>query len=115
MVSQTKNNVAFRWSFLPLLVLFLAGAVFAHGGLKHVIGTVRVVGTDSIVVETPSHEMQTVQITGQTKFTNGGNPSSLSDLKVGSHVVIHAKPTGDKLEAAEVKFGTPEAGSPVKK
>ena len=56
-------------------------------------------------METASHQSQTVRITAQTKFIKGGTPGSLTDLKAGDRVVIHAKLAGDKLEATEVKFG----------
>src|SRR5579872_2229887 len=114
MASQTRNNAAFRWSVLPFLVLVLTSMLFAHGDMKHVKGTVKAVSADSITVETETHEIQVVQVTSQTKFLNGSTPSSLGDLKVGSRVVIHAKPSGGKLEAAEVKFGATDAGADKK-
>lgn len=84
---------------------FASGLLWAHGTEKHVMGTVTAIAPESITVETTSHQIQTVQITSQTKFLKGDKPSSLSDLKVGDRVVIHAKPSGDKLEATEVKSG----------
>lgn len=92
---------------ITLLVVgvFSTGVLWAHGNEKHVMGTVTAIGADSITVETTSHQVQTVQISSQTKFLKGEKASSLSDLKVGDRVVIHAKPSGDKLEATEVKSG----------
>lgn len=92
-------------TFVVLLLLNLVSVsnLSAHGNEKHVMGTIKAVGTDSITVETTSHEVQTVQITSQTKFVRGASPSSLRELKVGDRVVIHAKPSGDRLEATEVK------------
>jgi hypothetical protein len=101
-----KTNLVDRKKILVLVMgLLFTGLLFAHGNQKHVMGTVKSVGADSIVVETTSHQVQTVQTTSQTKFIKDGDVSSLSDLKVGDRVVIHAKASGDKLEAAEVKFG----------
>jgi hypothetical protein len=93
--------------FVTLLVVsvFLSGVLWAHGNEKHIMGTVKAVTADSITVETTSHQVQTVHITSQTKFLKGDQPSSLGDLKVGDRVVIHAKPSGEKLEATEVKSG----------
>ena len=107
MARQTRNDFAYSKIVLILLVsLVFTGTLFAHGNEKHVMGVVKSVGADSMTVETANHQSQTVQITAQTKFIKSGAPSSLSALKAGDRVVIHAKPSGDKLDATEVKFGT---------
>ena len=105
MATQKRNEIVYGIVIL-LAVLVFTGSLFAHGNEKHVLGVVKAVGADSVTVETTSHQSQTVQITAQTKFIKSGTPSSLSDLKVGDKVVIHAKPSGNKLEATEIKFGT---------
>ena len=106
MARPTRNDFAYSKIVLILLVsLVFTGTLFAHGNEKHVMGVVKSVGADSMTVETANHQSQTVQITAQTKFIRSGEPSSLHDLKAGDRVVIHAKLSGDKLEATEVKFG----------
>jgi Cu/Ag efflux protein CusF len=101
--------------FILLVASVFTGLVWAHGNEKHVMGVVKSVGTDSVTVETTSHQSQTVQITAQTKFVKSGAVSSLSDLKAGDKVVIHAKLSGNKLEATEVKFGaTPKKSAAAK-
>ena len=92
-----------RLSLSLVVTLFFSSLVFAHGNEKHVMGTVKSIGPDSISVETTGHKMETVQVTKDTQFVRGEKPSNLQELQVGDRVVIHAKPEGDKLNAAEVK------------
>ncbi len=114
MTIQKRNEIVTSIVIL-LAVLVFTGSLFAHGNEKHVLGVVKSVGADSVTVETASHQTQTVKVTAQTKFIKSGAPSSLSDLKVGDKVVIHAKPSGKTLEATEVKFGpTPKKSAAAK-
>ena|ERR1700730_14391370 len=116
MASQKKSNLLYcKIVFVILMAVLSAGSLFAHGHEKHVMGTVKAVGTDSVTVETASHQSQIVQITGETKFIKSGAASSLGDLKAGDRVVIHAKAAGDKLEATEVKFGAAQKSAAAKK
>ena len=105
MPNQQRNNAIYRNLAILLLISALAtNLAFAHGGQKHVMGHVKAISADSITVETTSHEIQSIQITSQTKFVRAGKASSVSELKVGDRVVVHAKPSGQKLEATEVTF-----------
>ena len=106
MVPRKRSSAILKMVAICLTGLLLTGNLFAHGNGKHLMGTVKSVSADSIVVEENSHQMQTVQVTSQTKFVKAGQPSSLRELKAGDRVVIHAKSSGDKLEATEVKFGS---------
>lgn len=116
MANQKGSNAMYRNSILLLLLSLLCTSIlFAHEHEKHVMGTVKTIDTASVSVETTSHQVQTVQITSQTKFVKGGVPSSITDLKVGDRVVIHAKPSGDKLEATEINVGTQHTASAPKK
>jgi Domain of unknown function (DUF5666) len=116
MPSRNANNAMQRKVVLLLLVtLFSTSLFFAHGNEKHVMGTVKAIGAGSISVETTDHQVQTVQISSQTKFVRSGNPSSISELNVGDRVVIHAKPSGDKLDATEVKSGAQPKNGTSKK
>jgi|SRR5205807_1998302 len=106
MVNRKRNNLLYgKIVFVLLIAAVSTGTLFAHGHEKHLMGTVKSVGTDSVTVETTAHQSQTVQITSETKFVKSGAASSLSELKAGDRVVIHAKDSGGKLEATEVKFG----------
>lgn len=113
MPNQNVSNAIQRKIILLVFAsLFATSLLFAHGNEKHVMGTVKAIGAGAITVETTDHQAQTVQITSETKFVRSGNPSSISEIKVGDRVVIHAKPSGDKLNATEVKSGTqPSAAS----
>ncbi|QSR87883.1 hypothetical protein IT6_05590 [Methylacidiphilum caldifontis] len=91
-------------SFFWALVLS-SPAAFAHGNLEHILGTVSSISDKSLVVETKKGESKTVELTSSTQYIYKGNPSSLDQLKKGMKVVIHAKKSGDKWEAKEVKFG----------
>ena len=112
MLNQNISSAKLRKVILVLFaVLLSSNTLFGHGNEKHVMGTVTAITAGSISVETTAHQVQTVQITSGTKFVRSGNPSSISELKVGDRVVIHAKPSGDKLDATEVKSGTqPKSG-----
>jgi Cu/Ag efflux protein CusF len=116
MANRKRNNLLYsKIAFVLLIAALATGTAFAHGHEKHVMGTIKAVGTDSVTVETTSHQSQTVQITSETKFMKNGAGSSLSELKAGDRVVIHAKASGDKLEATEVKFGAAQKASAAKK
>ena len=98
---------------LLLSFAFLAAATFAHGDFKHVIGTVEKTTADSVTVKTASGTSVEVKLVAATMYImrsgNVDKPAKLSDLAVGDRVVIHARPKGDALEAAEVKFSPPKA------
>jgi hypothetical protein len=115
MANQKGNNAMYRKSLLLLVVSLLSAPLLsAHGNEKHVLGTVTAIAAGAISVETTSHQVQTVQITSETKFVRSGSRSSLNELKVGDRVVIHAKLAGDKLEATEVKSGPQPHGTTTK-
>jgi hypothetical protein len=108
-----------------LLFLAAAGsAVFAHGDFKHVSGTVEKITADSIIVKTADGKSVEVKLIASTVYVlhvisksappsdaSADKPAKLSDLAVGDRVLIHAKPNGDTLEAAEVKFSAPTAAA----
>ena len=102
---------------LALLLSFVlvTFAALAHGDMKHVIGTVEKTSADSVTVKTASGTSVEVKLVATTTFVmrSGGvdKPAKLSDLAVGDRVVIHAKPKGDTLEAAEVRFSAPAAAA----
>lgn len=104
------RSLALLFSFV--LVTF---AALAHGDMKHVIGTVEKASADSVTVKTASGSSVEVKLVATTTFVmrSGGvdKPAKLSDLAVGDRVVIHAKPKGDTLEAAEVRFSAPAAAA----
>jgi hypothetical protein len=95
------------FAILGLLCVVAIGA-FAHGDKKHVTGVVEKIGTDSVTVKSADAKSVEVKVVASTVFILRVNaadkPAALGDLLVGDHVVIHATPKGDTLEAAEVRF-----------
>ncbi|MGC2753824.1 MAG: hypothetical protein WCA40_15815 [Candidatus Acidiferrum sp.] len=100
------------------LLALLVGAALAHGDFKHVAGTVEKTSADSVTVKTANGNSVVVKLVAATTFVMraGGvdKPAKLSDLAIGDRVVIHAKPVGDTLEAAEVRFSAPAAAAAPK-
>ncbi|HTQ59475.1 MAG TPA: DUF5666 domain-containing protein [Candidatus Solibacter sp.] len=100
------RSLAFLFCFA-----FLGAAGSAHGDFKHVIGTVEKISADSVTVKTANGSSVEVKLVATTTFVmrSGGvdKPAKLADLAVGDRVVIHAKPKGGALEAAEVRFSAP--------
>ncbi|MGH9742487.1 MAG: DUF5666 domain-containing protein [Candidatus Acidiferrum sp.] len=96
-------------------VALLASTALAHGDFKHVIGTVEKTSADSVTVKTAAGSSVEVKLVAATMYVmrtgNIEKPAKLSDLAVGDRVVIHARPKGDALEAAEVRFSAPAAHS----
>lgn len=107
---------------LALIMSFalIAGAAFAHGDMKHVVGTVEKASADSVTVKIADGTSVEVKLVAATTYVlrtgSVDKPAKASDLVVGYRVVIHATPKGDTLEAAEVRFSPPGAATaPAKK
>lgn len=111
-----------RFAVFILSLAVVCGAAFAHGDLKHVIGTVEKITAGSIFVKTADGKSVEVKLVSSTVYifhaasqsgtladTSPDKPAKFADLAVGDRVLIHAKPNGDTLEAAEVKFSVPAA------
>jgi hypothetical protein len=99
-----------QWmSFLACFAL-LAGVTLAHGDKKHVMGTIEKVTADSVVVKQSDGKSVEVKLVSTTAYvTRDGKVAKVSDLAVGDRVVIHATPSGDNLNADEVKFSPASA------
>jgi hypothetical protein len=111
-----------RFAALLLSLAAVCGTAFAHGDLKHVSGIVEKITADSVFVKTADGKSVEVKLVSATVYVlhvaspagtpadaNPDKPAKLSDLAVGDRVLIHAKPNGETLEAAEVKFSVPAA------
>ena len=83
----------------------LAGALLAHEGAEHVIGTVKAITAQSLTVETAKHETLTIMLTPKTDVMKSKAKGDIKDLKVGDRVVVHAAHGKAGLEAQEVDFG----------
>lgn len=76
-------------------------AAFAHGGHKHVQGTIESVTANAIDVKGSDGHDTTVALTTSTKFFHGADtthPAALADLKPGERVVVHLGADGKALE-----------------
>lgn len=80
------------------LSLFISASAFAHGGMEHIMGTIKDVSATSITVTTEERDVE-VHIDESTKFE--GAPSK--ELRPGGRVVVHAKKAGGGLHAEIVK------------
>ena len=92
---------------LLLILTFglFAGAAYAHNGMIHVMGTVTAITDTSISVKAMDGKVQTVTVSGDTKYLKSDAAVGLKDIKVGDHIVIHAAKKNGQLMAAEVKVG----------
>ena len=93
---------------LLLLILTLgifSGAVYAHNGMVHVMGTVTSINETSVSVKAVDGKVQAVVLISGTKYLRGETAVTLKDIKVGDHIVIHATGKPDHLAASEVKVG----------
>lgn len=94
-----------RILLLAGVVVFVAGAVFAHGKEQHVKGTVTAIKDGSITVQTKAKDPVTVATSPATKYEKSGAAAGLADLRVGDRVVIHAEKMRAMLMANDVHFG----------
>lgn len=97
-----------------LLVLSLGLPLFAHGNMEHVLGTVVKISDHSLSVRVSDGTIKSVLLDDQTHFLQGSAPATLSDIKIGMRVVIHAHKHGNLLHAAEVKVGAKAASAEVR-
>lgn len=107
-----------RASFLLLCMAIIASGALAHGDKKHVMGKIEKINSDSIVVKSRAGQSVEIKLVPGTVYTSktGDTDKSakLSDLTVGTNVVVHATPKGNILEADEIKFAAASAGHPSK-
>lgn len=96
-----------------ILILFLAvavatGTAFAHGGKTHrLLGTVKQLHQDHLVVVTPNGHETTVQLTEDTRYEKGKKKATRSELVAGVRVSIQL--TEDDKSAVTVKIGVAPA------
>ena len=86
-----------------VFVLFLAVNVFAHAGHQHVLGFVKQLTGDSLLVHTTKGTDATVALTKATMYMRGDAAATRADLVPGTRVVIDL--TKDGKSAEMVKIG----------
>jgi hypothetical protein len=89
---------------LLLITLFAAGAALAHGGKSHqLLGTVKELHENHLVVTSTDGHVVTVTLTEATRYEKDKKPAQRSDPKAGVRVSI--KLTEDDKTAVTVKIG----------
>lgn len=90
----------------------LPAAGLAHGNERHVMGTVRTIQDDRVVVETTHGTAVSVEVTAKTRFADEKNtPAERSDLRPGDRVVVDLPSSGESRVADEIRFSHPGARS----
>ena len=87
-----------------VFVLLFAVSAFAHAGHVHVLGFVKQVTGDSLLVHTTKGTDATVALTKETVYKRGDAAATRDDLVPGARVVIDL--TKDGKSAEIVKIGT---------
>jgi hypothetical protein len=93
------------------LALLTPAMALAHGkdGV-HVMGTVKEVKQDALVLETSDKKQQEVMTDPGTRYEKSGVAVTASDLKPGERVVVHGmKMKNGQVHAQLVRFGKPPA------
>ena len=90
-----------------IFTLIFTAAAFAHDGAHGMKGTVTAISGDTITIETPKKEAQTIHFDDTTKFQKSGVAASIKDLKVGDRVVVQAHDKTGTMHAVQVRFGKP--------
>ena len=93
---------------LFIVALFIGAAASAHGGHAHqVLGTVKEVSGDHVIVTTKEGKEVTVHLTEKTKYEKAGEAATRKDLAAGSRVSVYLE--NDGKSAATVKIGAPKS------
>jgi len=91
-------------SSLTLVVIFIAGALLAHGGHVHnYLGTVKSVAGDQLVVTTRDGKDVSFTLTNKTAYLREGKTASRSDLSRGTRVSVRVAEDGKTVTS--IKFG----------
>ncbi|MCY1024020.1 DUF5666 domain-containing protein [Pyxidicoccus sp. MSG2] len=98
------------------LALLTPAMALAHGkdGV-HVMGTVKEVKQNALVLETSDKKQQEVMTDPNTRYEKSGVAVTVSDVKPGERVVVHGmKMNNGQVHAQLVKFGKPPANGTAK-
>lgn len=88
-----------------LLAVLVTGTAFAHGGKSHkLLGTVKRLHENHLVVTTPDGHEKTVQLTKTTRYEKDKKAVTRTALVAGARVSI--KLTEDDKTAVKVTIGT---------
>ena len=104
-MNQRLNIITRRIAALGVVLAVLATAqVFAHGGMKHVMGTVVKVDNNVLTVKTAKGNID-VRLNDKTEITSNNQPTQLTNLKPGTRVVVDVIGAGKNQVAHSIKAG----------
>jgi hypothetical protein len=85
-------------------IIIISALALAHGGFDHVQGTVVKVENSVLTVKTAKGN-ETVKLDAKTEITRSSKAAAVTDLKVGTRVVVDIE-EGDKTRTAHsIKLG----------
>ena len=92
---------------LMLILTFglFAGAAYAQNGMQHVMGTVTAITDTNVSVKTMHGTVQTIALSGDTKYLKDDAAITLQDIKVGDHIMVDTATKDGQVMATEVKVG----------
>lgn len=91
-----------------LIAVFAAGTAFAHGGKSHrLLGTVKTMHENHLVVTATDGHEATVKLTEKTQYEKDSKAAKRSALAAGVRVAIEL--TEDDKTAVKVKIGKQES------
>lgn len=79
----------FAKSMVAVAALLVGSTALAHGGAEHVMGAVKSVTADALVVST-AHGTRSFRVTDRTSVVKDGSASALTEVHPGDRVVVHA-------------------------
>ena len=95
----------------PIAAALIAGTAAAHEQGGHAAGVVQEVSAERLVIETADGHRVAFAVTRDTRFSRGGAPAKLEDVKPGERAAVHGKQDGGRLSALRVKLGAPRSGA----
>jgi len=96
-----------KFASLFLVLLLGASALLAHGGSSHkLLGTVKEVHEQHLVVTTKDGKDVTLQLTDRTKYERAGKSATKDQLAAGDRVAVQLEE--DDKTAATIRIGAPK-------
>lgn len=89
---------------LFLIVLLASSAALAHGGPGNLLGTVKEVNAEQMVVTTKDGHEVTVHLTEKTTYEKASEAAGIHDVAVGGRVSVKLEKDGKT--AVTVKIGS---------
>jgi ribosomal protein S1 len=93
-------------TLVVVVVVCFHTLALAHGDRPHVMGTVKALDAQQIVVQTKEGKTISIHLNEATKYRKEKATATRADLKVGDRVVVHATSEGDTLTASEIRFSS---------